>query len=67
MENIADRARQCGIDVPSIYGEGEDVPKWYEERKYNEIVKRLKADLEIMRHIDLASAITKVLVNTFKA
>ena len=67
LENIADKARKYGINIPSTYGRGEDVPRWYEERKYDEIVKHLKADLKVMRHIDLAKAITKVLVKTFRA
>ena len=67
LENIADKARMYGINIPPTYGRGGDVPKWYEEKKYDEIVNHLKADLEVMRHIDLANVITKALVKTFKA
>jgi len=64
LENIANKAKKHGINIPSTYGRGEDVPRWYEEGKYDEIVKHLKADLEIMRCIDLTNAIIKVLVQS---
>ena len=58
---VANKAKKHGINIPSTYGRGEDVPRWYEEGKYGEIVKHLKADLEIMRYIDLTNTAVKVL------
>ncbi|RLE59511.1 MAG: hypothetical protein DRN53_07045 [Thermoprotei archaeon] len=62
LENIVNEAKRHDINIPSTYGRGEDVPKWYEEGKYDEIEGNLKADLKIMRHIDLTNTIVKVLV-----
>jgi len=62
LENIVNEAKRHGINIPSTYGRGEDVPKWYEEGKYDEIEEHLKADLKIIRYIDLTNTIVKVLV-----
>jgi len=62
LENLINKAKQYGINILSTYGRGEDVPKWYEERKYDEILKHLKTDLEATRYIDLTNAITRILI-----
>ena len=46
-------ARNKGINVPEPYGSGSDVAKWYEEGRYDDIIKHLEIDLRIARIIDL--------------
>lgn len=46
-------ARNKGINVPEPYGSGSDVAKWYEERRYDDIIKHLEIDLRIARIVDL--------------
>lgn len=50
---ITEKARIVGVNVPEPYGSGGDVRRWYEGKYYNEIVKHLERDLEIIRIIDL--------------
>jgi len=53
LRYLAERARRAGVEVPEVYGSGEDVKKWYENREYDKIIEHLKTDLKITRIVDL--------------
>ncbi len=53
LGNLVKKAKSCGLNVPEPYGAGKDVTRLYKERKYEEIEKHLRRDLEITRAIDL--------------
>lgn len=61
LENLADKARKYGIDIPPLIGRGKDIPKLYKEGKYDKIAEHLERDLEIVRHLDLTNAVVRVL------
>ena len=53
LEGIAEKARECGLNVPEPYGKGENIARWYEDGKYDEIERHLRRDLEVVRALDL--------------
>ncbi|QPG49178.1 hypothetical protein AB1303_13885 [Saccharolobus solfataricus] len=53
LEYLAEMLREKGVNVPKPYGKGEEVKSLYENKKYDEIIKHLEADLRITRIIDL--------------
>ena len=53
LERMVEWARKAGLGVGELYGSGEDVVKWYEEKRYDDVVEHLGRDLEAVRVIDL--------------
>jgi len=56
LDRIVKKARELGLEPPETYGTGEDVKKWYEEKRHDEILKHLTQDLQIVRWLDLIGA-----------
>jgi len=52
LADLIEAARKTGINVPELYGSGEDVKEWYKNEKYNEIEKRLRTKLNVLCIID---------------
>ena len=53
LQHLARIAKEKGIAVPTPHGSGEDVRKWYEDGKFDDIIRHIEADLRILRMIDL--------------
>jgi hypothetical protein len=46
-------ARESGLSLEELYGNGEDVVRWYMEGRYGDVIEHLRRDLEAIRTIDL--------------
>lgn len=53
LEYLAEMLSKKGVNVPKPYGKGKEVKSLYENKKYDEIIKHLEADLRITHIIDL--------------
>jgi hypothetical protein len=61
LENLVKEAAKAGEKITELYGSGEDVKRWYEEKKYKEIEKHLKVDLKAIREVDLTGTVSNIL------
>jgi hypothetical protein len=53
LDRIVEKAKEVGLKPPDVYGTGADVKKWYEDKMYDEVLKHLAQDLQIVRWLDL--------------
>lgn len=53
LEKMVMWAREAGLSLEELYGNGEDVVRWYIEGRYGDVIEHLRRDLEAIRTIDL--------------
>lgn len=61
LKNLVKKAKDKGIQVSEIYGKGDEVKEWYKKKEYSKIEEKLKADLKIIRELDLTQSIYRII------